>query len=116
MMPVPDARIQRTYRVRVALFVVGTVLLLLLLGYLYQGIQTLSALDQIESELLPRNRVGYIAFVIICGVPVVDAARTRIRPRLDRGNSRHTRYLEHIAPALNIRTNSGRGRRFHDID
>jgi predicted methyltransferase len=50
MMPVPDAHIQRTYCVRIALFVVGTVLLLLLLGYLYQGIQTLSALDQIESE------------------------------------------------------------------
>jgi predicted methyltransferase len=50
MPPVPDSRIQRTYRVRVALFVVGTVLLLLLLGYLYQGIQTLNALDHIESE------------------------------------------------------------------
>jgi predicted methyltransferase len=48
MMAVYDA--QRTYRVRVALFVAGTVLLLLLLGYLYQGIQTLNALDQIESE------------------------------------------------------------------
>ena len=50
MMPVPDSSIQRTYRVRVALFVTGTVLLLLLLSYLYQGIQTLSALDHIESE------------------------------------------------------------------
>ena len=50
MIPVPDARIQRTYRVRVTLFVVGTVLLLLLLGYLYQGIQTLNALEQIERE------------------------------------------------------------------
>ncbi len=50
MTPVPDSRIQRTYRVRVALFVVGTVLLVLLLGYLYQGIQTLNALDRIESE------------------------------------------------------------------
>jgi len=50
MPPVPDSRIQRTYRVRVALFVAGTILLLLLLGYLYQGIQTLVALDHIESE------------------------------------------------------------------
>lgn len=50
MPPVPDSRILKTYRVRVALFVVATVLLLLLLGYLYQGIQTLNALDQIESE------------------------------------------------------------------
>ena len=33
-----------------ALFLIGTVLLLLLLTYLYQGIQTLSALDQIERE------------------------------------------------------------------
>lgn len=50
MMLVPDSHIQRTYRVRVALFVVGTGLLVLLLSYLYRGIQTLSALDQIESE------------------------------------------------------------------
>ena len=50
MMLVPDSHIQRTYRVRVALFVVGTGLLVLLLSYLYQGIQTLGALDQIESE------------------------------------------------------------------
>lgn len=50
MMPVPCSRIQRTYRVRVALFLIGTVLLLVLLSYLYQGIQTLYALDRIESE------------------------------------------------------------------
>jgi predicted methyltransferase len=50
MMPVPDSRIQRAYRVRVALFLLGTVLLLFLLGYLYQGIQTLHALDRIESQ------------------------------------------------------------------
>ncbi len=50
MMPVPESRVQRTYRVRVALFLLGTVLLLFLLSYLYQGIQTLHALDRIESE------------------------------------------------------------------
>ena len=50
MMPVPDSRIQRTYRVRVALFLIGTVLLLVLLSYLYQAVQTLYALDRIESE------------------------------------------------------------------
>jgi predicted methyltransferase len=50
MMPVPDDRVQRTYRVRVALFLIGSVLLLLLLSYLYQGVQTLSALDQIERD------------------------------------------------------------------
>ena len=55
MMPVPDAHIQKTYCVRIALFVVGTVLLLLLLGYLYQGIQTLSALDQIERNEIIGN-------------------------------------------------------------
>jgi predicted methyltransferase len=46
----PDAHIQRTYRVRVALFVLGAGLLVLLLSYLYRGIQTLNALDQIERE------------------------------------------------------------------
>ena len=45
-----DRTIQRTYRVRVTLFLLGTGLLVLLLSYLYQGIQTLYALDQIESE------------------------------------------------------------------
>jgi hypothetical protein len=50
MTTVPDAHIQRTYRVRVALFVLGAGLLVLLLSYLYRGIQTLNALDQIERE------------------------------------------------------------------
>jgi len=50
MTPVPDDRVQRTYRVRVALFLIGSVLLVLLLSYLYEGIQTLNALDQIESD------------------------------------------------------------------
>jgi predicted methyltransferase len=50
MTPVPDDRLQRTYRVRVALFLIGSLLLLLLVSYLYQGIQTLYALDQIERD------------------------------------------------------------------
>jgi predicted methyltransferase len=50
MTPVPDDRVQRAYRVRVALFLIGSVLLVLLLSYLYQGIQTLNALDQIEGD------------------------------------------------------------------
>jgi hypothetical protein len=50
MTPVPDDRLQRTYRVRVGLFLIGSVLLLLLLSYVYQGIQTLYALDQIERD------------------------------------------------------------------
>ena len=50
MTTVSDAHIQRTYRVRVALFVLGAGLLVLLSTYLYRGIQTLNALDQIERE------------------------------------------------------------------
>jgi predicted methyltransferase len=38
------------YRVRVALFLMGTLLLVVMLSYLYQGIQTLYALDRIERE------------------------------------------------------------------
>ena len=50
MTPVTDGHLQRTYRVRVALFLIGSVLLLLLLSYLYQGVQTLGALDHIERD------------------------------------------------------------------
>ena len=50
MTPVPDDRVQRMYRVRVVLFLIGGVLIVLLLSYLYQGIQTLNALDQIERD------------------------------------------------------------------
>jgi hypothetical protein len=50
MTPVPDSRIHRAYRVRVALFLLGTVLLVILLTYLYQGSQTLQELNRIESE------------------------------------------------------------------
>jgi len=50
MKPIPDSRVRRTYRVRVALFIVSAVILVFLLSYLYQGIQTLYTLDEIESE------------------------------------------------------------------
>lgn len=50
MTPVPDNRVQRAYRIRVALFLIGTVLLLVVLSYVYQGVQTLYVLDQIERE------------------------------------------------------------------
>jgi len=50
MTPVPDSRIQRTYRIRVALFLIGVVLLLLVSSYLYQSVQTLYVLDKIERE------------------------------------------------------------------
>jgi predicted methyltransferase len=50
MTPVPDNRVQRAYRIRVALFLSGTVLLLVVLNYVYQGVQTLYALNQIERE------------------------------------------------------------------
>ena len=50
MKPISDNCVRRTYRVRIALFLLGAVLLVLALSYLYQGIQTLYALDQIENE------------------------------------------------------------------
>jgi predicted methyltransferase len=50
MTPVPDSGIQRTYRIRVALFLIGVVLLLLVSSYLYQSVQTLYVLDKIERE------------------------------------------------------------------
>ncbi len=50
MKPISDDCVRRTYRVRIALFLLGAVLLVLALSYLYQGIQTLHALDQIENE------------------------------------------------------------------
>jgi predicted methyltransferase len=50
MKRVINGRVQRMYCVRVALFLIGTLLLGVMLSYLYQGIQTLYALDQIERE------------------------------------------------------------------
>jgi predicted methyltransferase len=49
MKPIPDSRVRRMYRIRVALFLVVAVLLIFLLSYLYQGIQTLYTLDHVES-------------------------------------------------------------------
>lgn len=50
MKPVPDAEVQRAYRVRIPLFLIGAVLGIFLLITLYRGIATLNALDQVESE------------------------------------------------------------------
>ena len=48
--PISDANIQRAYRVRITLFLIGALLLVLLPTYLYEGFQTLNALGQIERE------------------------------------------------------------------
>ena len=46
----PNADIQRASRVRITLFVIGSLLLVLLLNDLYQGFQTLDLLKQVERE------------------------------------------------------------------
>jgi predicted methyltransferase len=48
--PISDANIQRAYRVRITLFLIGAFLLVLLLIYLSEGLQTLNALGQVERE------------------------------------------------------------------
>ena len=48
MKPVPDAKVRSAYRVRITLFVIGTLLLIFLLSATYRGLATLNALDQIE--------------------------------------------------------------------
>ncbi len=48
--PISDANIQSAYRVRITLFLIGAFLLVLLLIYLSQGLQTLNALGQVERE------------------------------------------------------------------
>jgi predicted methyltransferase len=50
MKPVPDAEIQRAYRVRITLFLISAFLGIFFLVILYRGIATLNALDQVESE------------------------------------------------------------------
>jgi predicted methyltransferase len=50
MKPVPDAEVQRAYRVRITLFLIGTFLIVSILIVLYRGIATLNALEQIERE------------------------------------------------------------------
>lgn len=47
---VPDDELQRAYRVRIALFLFGAVLVVLLSSVLFQGIQTLNRLEVVESE------------------------------------------------------------------
>src|ERR1019366_9388053 len=48
--PISDANIQRAYRVRITLFLIGAFLLVLLLIYLSEGLQTLNASGQVERE------------------------------------------------------------------
>ena len=80
--PAPDAHIRRTYRTRVALFLMGRVLVVLLLSYLYQGIQVLNALAPIE---LARDQWQRPADVIQAlnlhkGSVVVDFGSGEARP------------------------------------
>jgi ubiquinone/menaquinone biosynthesis C-methylase UbiE len=48
--PKPDAALLRKYRIRVAIFLVGVVIVLALLGVAYKGINTIYVLDVVESE------------------------------------------------------------------
>jgi ubiquinone/menaquinone biosynthesis C-methylase UbiE len=45
-----DRKLRRTYRIRITLFAVSVLFALVLLGALYQGIQTLHQLDTVERE------------------------------------------------------------------
>jgi ubiquinone/menaquinone biosynthesis C-methylase UbiE len=47
--PKPDAALLRKYRIRVAIFLVGVVIVLALLGVAYKGINTIYVLDVVES-------------------------------------------------------------------
>src|SRR2546425_12486458 len=46
----PDATLQRRYRVRVATFLVGVLVCIILLNTLYKGINTFNCLKVVESE------------------------------------------------------------------
>jgi predicted methyltransferase len=74
MTPVPDSRIQRAYRVRIGLFLLGTVVLVLLLSYVYQSSQTLQELNRVESERDHWQRPAEViqALNLLEGSVVVD--------------------------------------------
>jgi len=74
MKPVPDAEVQRAYRVRISLFLIGAFLSILLLVSLYRGIATLNALKQIESDRDGWQRPGDVieALALKDGNVVVD--------------------------------------------
>lgn len=74
MKPVPDAKVRSAYRLRITLFVIGTLLLILLLSATYRGITTLNALDQIEGGRDEWQRPGDViqALALKDGDVVVD--------------------------------------------
>jgi predicted methyltransferase len=74
MKPVPDAEVQRAYRVRITLFLIGTFLVVLASVVLYRGIATLNTLDQIERERDMWQRPGDViqALALKDGNVVVD--------------------------------------------
>lgn len=74
MKPVPDAEVQRAYRVRITFFLIGAFLGIFVLVTLYRGIATLKALDQIESERDRWQRPGDVihALALKDGNVVVD--------------------------------------------
>jgi ubiquinone/menaquinone biosynthesis C-methylase UbiE len=48
--PTPDATLQRRYRVRIATFLVGVLVCIVVLNTVYKGINTINYLDAVESE------------------------------------------------------------------
>jgi len=74
MNPVPDAEVQRAYRVRITLFLIGSSLGIFFLITIYRGIATLNALDQVESERDRWQRPGDViqALALKDGNVVVD--------------------------------------------
>src|SRR5215813_10401896 len=74
MKPIPDAEVQRAYRVRITLFLVGSFIGILLLLTIYRGLATLNALDQVESERDRWQRPGDViqALALKDGNVVVD--------------------------------------------
>jgi predicted methyltransferase len=74
MKPVPDAEVQRAYRVRITLFLISAFLVVFALVVLYRGIATLNALDQIERERDLWQRPGDViqALAIKDGSVVAD--------------------------------------------
>lgn len=48
--PIADGEIQRAYRLRIGLFLIGTALVVILLGVISQLVQTLNKLDLVEAQ------------------------------------------------------------------
>jgi predicted methyltransferase len=74
MKPVPDAEVQRAYRVRITVFLIGSFLVVLGLVVLYRGISALNTLGQVERERDLWQRPGEViqALALKDGNVVVD--------------------------------------------